>query len=61
MQAIYKLQKLAIGDAWIASRTSAVLEVESESLYLINPAHPDFAALVIETPRQFTFDPRLLK
>jgi RES domain-containing protein len=56
---------LAIGDAWIASGSSAVLEVpsavvESESNYLINPAHPDFAALVIEPPQPFTFDPRLL-
>lgn len=57
---------LAIGDAWIASSTSAVLEVpsaivESESNYLINPAHPDFVSLVIETPRPFTFDTRLLE
>jgi RES domain-containing protein len=56
---------LAIGDAWIASGMSAVLEVpsavvESESNYLINPAHPDFAALVIERPQPFTLDPRLL-
>lgn len=56
---------LAIGDAWIASGISAVLEVpsavvESESNYLINPAHSDFASLVIEPPQQFTFDPRLL-
>jgi RES domain-containing protein len=57
---------LAIGDAWIASGKSAVLEVpsavvESESNYLINPAHPDFAALVIESPRPFSLDPRLLE
>jgi RES domain-containing protein len=57
---------LAIGDAWIASGTSVVLEVpsaivESESNYLINPAHPDFASLVIEPPQPFTFDPRLLE
>jgi RES domain-containing protein len=56
---------LAIGDAWIASGKSAVLEVpsavvESESNYLINPAHPDFASLVIEPPQPFAFDPRLL-
>lgn len=56
---------LTIGDAWIASSTSAVLEVpsavvESESHYLINPAHRDFASLVIEPPQPFTFDPGLL-
>ncbi|MDQ3817987.1 MAG: RES family NAD+ phosphorylase [Acidobacteriota bacterium] len=56
---------LAIGDGWIAGAESAVLEVpsaivESESNYLINPAHRDFASLVIEKPRPFKFDPRLL-
>lgn len=56
---------LMIGDAWIAARSSAVLEVpsavvESESNYLINPEHPDFVSLVIDPPRPFTFDPRLL-
>lgn len=56
---------LAIGDAWIASVASAVLKVpsavvESESNYLINPAHPDFASMVIEPPQPFTFDQRLL-
>jgi RES domain-containing protein len=55
---------LAMRDAWIASGSSAVLEVpsavvESESNYLINPAHLDFASLVIEPPQPFTFDPRL--
>jgi RES domain-containing protein len=57
---------LAIGDAWIASRSSAMLEVpsaviESESLYLINPEHPDFPSLVIESPRPYTIDQRLLE
>jgi RES domain-containing protein len=56
---------LMIGDAWIAARSSAVLEVpsavvESESNYLVNPGHPDFASLVIDPPHPFTFDPRLL-
>lgn len=56
---------LTIGDAWIASGSSAMLKVpsavvESESNYLINPVHPDFASLVIEPPQPFTFDPRLL-
>lgn len=57
---------LGMGDAWVASRSSAVLEVpsavvESESNYLINPDHPDFASLVIDPPGPFTFDPRLLE
>jgi RES domain-containing protein len=57
---------LAMGDAWIASRSSAVLEVpsavvDSESNYLINPDHPDFVSLVIDPPGPFSFDPRLLE
>lgn len=36
-----------VGDKWVASGSSAVLEVpsvivETESNYLLNPAHPDF-------------------
>lgn len=56
---------LVIGDAWVAGGTSVVLEVpsavvETESSYLINPAHPNFASLMIELPQPFTFDPKLL-
>jgi RES domain-containing protein len=54
----------AIGDAWVAEQTSAVLEVPSvmvgdESNYLINPAHPDFSSITIGEPRPFEFDARL--
>jgi RES domain-containing protein len=53
-----------IGDDWIASMSSLILEVPSavvevESNYLINPQHPDFNKLVIDTPQPFAFDPRL--
>jgi RES domain-containing protein len=56
-----ELQRL--GDEWVRSRRSAVLEVpsvivERESNYLLNPAHPDFS-LVIGEPEPFTFDERL--
>lgn len=56
----------AIGDAWVAEQTSAVLEVPSvivddESNYLINPAHPDFSSLTISEPRPFDFDVRLFR
>ena len=56
----------AIGDRWVADRRSLVLRVPSAIVpsagnYLINPAHPRFAAAVIEPPEQFAFDPRLLK
>jgi RES domain-containing protein len=55
-----------IGDEWVASGTSAVLEVpsvivETESNYLLNPAHPDFTSLKLGTPGPFEFDPRLLE
>ena len=54
-----------IGDEWVRSRSSAVLEVpsvivERESNYLLNPTHPDFSSLVIGEPEPFTFDERLL-
>lgn len=55
-----------IGDEWIAAGVSAVLEVpsvvvESESNYLLNPAHPDFGRIVIGNAKRFRFDARLLK
>ena len=58
-----------IGDGWLASARSAALRVPSAVLpfadggsnYVFNPAHPDFGAVVIEPPREFRFDPRLLR
>lgn len=57
------LQK--IGDAWIHSRTSAVLRVPSavidlEFNYLLNPDHSDFRSVEIGDSRAFTLDFRLL-
>jgi RES domain-containing protein len=57
---------LAIGDAWVAGQSSAVLEVpsavvESENNYLINPDHSDFKSLIIDPWRPFKLDPRLLE
>jgi RES domain-containing protein len=54
-----------IGDEWVKSRGSSVLEVpsavvERESNYLINPAHPDFASIGVGEPEPFTFDERLV-
>jgi RES domain-containing protein len=50
----------------VASGSSAVLEVpsvivETESNYLLNPAHPNFTPLKLGTPGPFEFDPRLLE
>lgn len=53
-----------VGDAWLASRRSALLKVPSaivpESFnMLINCAHPDAAAVSIASIRPFAFDERL--
>ena len=53
-----------IGDLWIANAESAVLEVpstlvESESNFLLNPAHPDFRFIKLGKPKRHRFDPRL--
>ena len=55
-----------VGDAWLKDGTSAVLEVPNaiipdESNYLLNPRHPDFAAITIGKPQPFEFDLRLLR
>ena len=54
-----------IGDEWVQSQRSVVLEVPSvivvrESNYLLNPAHPDFSSVVIGEPEPFTFYERPL-
>ncbi len=60
------LENQAIGDQWVGDRRSAVLRVPSAIIvsaqnYLLNPAHPDFAKVMIEAPEPFQFDPRLLQ
>jgi RES domain-containing protein len=54
----------AIGDAWIAEARSAALRVPSvvvpsESNFVLNPAHPDFARIRIGPAVPFPFDVRL--
>jgi RES domain-containing protein len=56
----------AIGDAWVHFGSSAVLAVpsavvESERLFLVNPAHPAFARVRPGSSRPFAFDARLSK
>jgi RES domain-containing protein len=56
----------AIGDAWVRRAQSAVLAlpsaiIEQETNFLLNPAHPDFAAIRIGDPQDFEFDKRLIK
>jgi RES domain-containing protein len=55
-----------VGDEWVRSGASAVLRVPSvivptENNYLLNPNHPDFAAIQLGVAEPFQFDPRLLK
>ena len=55
----------SIGDEWLASGESPVLRVPSvlvptESVYLINPHHPNFPKVRIGEPGSFEFDARLI-
>lgn len=55
-----------IGDQWIRTAASAVLNVPSaiidrERNYLINPLHPDFGRIRRGSPEPFTFDLRLIE
>jgi RES domain-containing protein len=55
-----------IGDNWVVSAASLLLEVPSavipfEQNYLLNPAHPAMGSLRIGKPQAFSFDPRLLR
>lgn len=61
-----ELNPPALGDWWIESKESAVLEVASvvvahEHNYLLNPAHPDFVKIITDPPALFHFDPRLFR
>lgn len=55
----------SIGDQWIDEVRSAVLKVPSavlpiESVYLLNPRHPEFESVRISAAIAFSFDKRLL-
>ena len=54
----------AIGDAWVGEGETAVLAVpsaivESERIFLVNPAQTAFSRLHRGRPRAFAFDARL--
>ncbi len=57
----------AFGDAWLVSARSAVVLVPSlvtqgiEHNVLINPAHPDFAAITASRPAEVRWDRRLFR
>ena len=59
----YELQQ--IGDEWIDSMQSCILEVPSvivahESNFILNPKHPDFASIEIGEPIDLDIDQRLV-
>jgi RES domain-containing protein len=54
----------ALGDGWLTRADSTALEVPSaivatESNYLLNPVHPDFARITVGEATPFHWDPRL--
>lgn len=54
-----------IGDQWIRTARSAVLSVPTvitpgERNFLFNPAHPDFARVILQPAQEFQFDTRLV-
>jgi RES domain-containing protein len=54
----------AIGARWLGEASSLLLAVPSaiipiETIFLINPRHPDFQKIDIGTASTFSFDPRL--
>jgi RES domain-containing protein len=56
----------ALGDAWVAAATSAVLRVPSsvipaEHNYLLNPKHEDFTKLQFGKAVPFRYDTRLVE
>lgn len=58
------LRRRRLGDLWIDAGASAVLAVRSvvvpfERNFLLNPAHPEFAAITLEPQLPFYFDERL--
>lgn len=55
-----------VGTAWLDRAASVALIVPSsvvpaEHNIVLNPEHPDFAAITVHEPEPFRFDPRLLK
>lgn len=58
----YSLAKL--GKQWLDHSESPALAVPSSIIpeefnYLLNPDHPDFEQIALQTPKSFQFDPRL--
>jgi RES domain-containing protein len=55
-----------LGAAWVVARRSVALEVPSVVVagdwnVLLNPAHPDFQNIVIDSPKPWSFDQRMFR
>jgi len=60
------LSAAQLGDWWLQSQMSAVLQVPSVVIaggynFLLNPEHPEFARIQVEPPAIFHFDERLFE
>lgn len=58
------ITSMSFGSDWLRARRSAVLIVPSaivpeEENFLINPLHPDAAAITARKVRRWTYDPRI--
>jgi RES domain-containing protein len=58
-------ETMEIGDRWVRENRSAVLALPSaispaDTNFLLNPKHPDFKSIRIQTPIDYDFDPRLV-
>lgn len=56
----------AYGAAWVVRGESAVLKVpsaliSSECNCILNPLHPDFQKIILGSPEEFCYDPRMWK
>ncbi|MBI5675520.1 MAG: RES domain-containing protein [Nitrospirae bacterium] len=54
------------GAAWLAQGQTAVLKapsalISSECNFILNTIHPDFQRIIIGTPEEFCYDPRMWK
>lgn len=55
-----------LGDFWLERNSAALLEVPSAlaphtSNFLVNPAHPDAAKIIIASAKSYRIDERLLR
>jgi RES domain-containing protein len=62
-RALGSLEAAAAGGRWLASRSAPLLRVPSalvprETNYLVNPAHPDAARLIVRDPEPLEWDAR---